>query len=293
VTTFSGRWAQVSYFLASNGDFTRGTQNNPNGLRLYDLYRRVQPLVPLVATQDTTPLQPFPPYPTDNPDLSTTTGHGNLTRAGHNATGLVQPEVTQPRFRFGMFPGDLSGMPYAFDADGRRRPPTLHEEYNFPYMASRWGDDVLLTDVVSFEIKAVWEAKGPNPTSGNGGTWNLPGMPPNYPNTDAPFDYLPLPQWSVASQPPNSNTYYTGQNPPAVIKPSNQQLLNQGYRVFDTWSSVGPYANTTPFTGWNNDNPNNPACIPLRVRIKALQIRITVWDRKSEQTRQITIVQDM
>ena len=33
--------------------------------------------------------------------------------------------------------------------------------------------------------------------------------------------------------------------------------------------------------------------IPLRVRVRALQIKLRIWDPKSSQTRQMTIIQDL
>ena len=36
-----------------------------------------------------------------------------------------------------------------------------------------------------------------------------------------------------------------------------------------------------------------PMTIPLKVRVRALQIKLRIWDLKSKQTRQVTIVQDV
>jgi hypothetical protein len=33
--------------------------------------------------------------------------------------------------------------------------------------------------------------------------------------------------------------------------------------------------------------------VPIRVHIKAVQIKIRIWDQKSQQSRQITLVQDL
>jgi hypothetical protein len=160
----------------------------------------------------------------------------------------------------------------------------------------------LLSDVISFEVKAVWatptipntnppRSAGPDTGYSPAGSWTVPapgGGVMSQPNTDVPFDYLPTPQWPIQS---NVNRQFS---PAGVMVASNTALANAGYRVFDTWSSAAPlYAQTTPLNGWNNAFPNNQGCIPLRIRIKALQIQIRVWDRKSEQARQITIVQDM
>ena len=40
--------------------------------------------------------------------------------------------------------------------------------------------------------------------------------------------------------------------------------------------------------------PTQPVTnIPLRVRVRAIQIKIRIWDKKSSQTRQLTIIQDL
>jgi hypothetical protein len=273
-TTFSSRWAEVAYFLANTGDRTTPTGYNPQGLPLFALCRRVRLLVPLVGgSNDGVALSASPAYPNDNPDIATAplNSHASLVRCGYPSGG-AQPAIVLPTNRYGVT-NNAAGLPgFADPLDGRLRPPMIMEEY--PALVNRWGDDVLLSDVLSFEIKAVWvnsssggAATGPS----QGGTlaggqyvWNLP-LIGAYPNTDAPFDYLPTPQWSSAAT------------------PSNPGLA--GYRVFDTWSSNAPY------TTWNTIG--STATIPLKIRIMALQIRIRVWDRKSGQTRQITIVQDV
>ncbi len=56
-------------------------------------------------------------------------------------------------------------------------------------------------------------------------------------------------------------------------------------REFDTWSSQGNYA------GWAT--PNTPLSAPLMAPIKAVRITVRVWDFRTEQTRQTTIVQEL
>lgn len=90
--------------------------------------------------------------------------------------------------------------------------------------APHLGDDVLLSNVLMFEVKVNWE----------GGT---PVTPFSASTTDYPFDYL-----STAGNP-----------------------------TFDTWLGA----------------------TPLRIRVKALQIRLRVFDPQGQTTRQITIIQDM
>jgi hypothetical protein len=113
-------------------------------------------------------------------------------------------------------------------------------------------------------------------------------------NPDYPFDLVPIP-------PANQ------QNRNATLTQGNLQM-----RVFDTWSAEkntgGGYAYGQGFgltpnpntDAWNAghfaspaNGPASPTTIPLRVRMRALQIKLRIWDVKSRQTRQITIIQDV
>jgi len=316
--SFSSKWAQVSYFMRSTGQFTKTTPYNPRsaanqqqgGVPLFDLCRRVQLLMPLVSAQldGTNPPSNLITNSNQNPDLSADINNALLVREGWNTSfsANVPPSVDQPQYRFGQF-GTPAGFPYKIpDNLGlpnpmvRRRPPAIGDpgEYDPPQFLNRRGDDVLLSDVLSFEIKAVWAYPTGNnifttgPSQGGplafqpfpANDWALPGIGP-YPNADAPFDFLPMPKWGN----PLPNPFINPSNPSFVIVPN--QL---SYRVFDTWSRA-------PGTGYSqliNGNPawsvnGTPFTVPLKIRIKTLQIRIRIWDRKSEQAREITIVQDV
>jgi prepilin-type N-terminal cleavage/methylation domain-containing protein len=107
------------------------------------------------------------------------------------------------------------------------------------------GADVLLTDVVSFEVKVL-----------------VPGA-------------LAFTELFDSTQVPANNPLFQGNGP----------------RVFDTWSSVKD--DTYDYSSWSN--PNGPPIIrpPAPIPILALQITLRIWDRTTQQTRQITLVQDM
>jgi hypothetical protein len=53
--------------------------------------------------------------------------------------------------------------------------------------------------------------------------------------------------------------------------------------MFDTWSNQAPYTTTA----------GQPTSLPLPIRILAIQITLRVWDERTQQTRQMTITQDM
>jgi hypothetical protein len=67
-----------------------------------------------------------------------------------------------------------------------------------------------------------------------------------------------------------------------------------GPLVFDTWSGVsdGPY----DYTGWDPGTPPSApstTTVPFKIQILALQITLRVWDARTQQTRQVTMIQDM
>jgi prepilin-type N-terminal cleavage/methylation domain-containing protein len=304
---YSSEWAELAYFMVNTGDTANGTP-------LYDLCRRQRLLIPQNGPAN------LPAVSNPNPEEMS---YRTQIDVGVNPPGNFYNRmvtVTQPRNRLGMMPAmttrnfpppvhpateALAGLPgfvtgpngapppvfaatQFFDPiDGRPRIRNLGEEAG----VNRQGDDLLLTDVISFEVKALWDYDQ---------TW----MPSNTQaqrtqrqqmeqqlaprltylggivNPDWPYDYLPL---SPVVQPAGGNTNF---------RMGNMALRNRGYRVFDTWSSANPYG------GWNTTTPNgNPAAtanrIPLRIRLKAVTIVIRVWDRKTEQTRQVKIVQDL
>jgi hypothetical protein len=101
------------------------------------------------------------------------------------------------------------------------------------------GEEILLTDVVSFSVQIL--------------------------NTSIASDFIP--SSTVANYGSASAT------------------LPSGATYFDTWSSVNDGVAYTTYTA--GSNPPNP------ITISAIQITIRVWDVRTQQTRQITIVQDM
>ncbi len=254
--TYNSQWAEVEYFLRPVPDQS-GNLESANGTPLFALYRRQQLAVPddsLVSKQ--APLNPI-----DYLEVSTTPGVNPL----HFNSPL---DLTMPSRRFGTSTAspqlNLAGFPAALDQLLKR--PT------YPIMAEQ-NADLLLTDVLSFDVRVLLV----------GGT-----------------DFVDLFDNSV--QIFNNNTspnpfYYSAKTPnlPAV---------------FDTWSSVTDDT-FNPGYGFDpmlNNNAGAPAwsfpggarTIPLyqnpagqTITIKAIQITLRVWDFKTKQARQITIVQDM
>jgi type II secretory pathway pseudopilin PulG len=340
-TLFTSYWAEVTYFVKpqSPAKYTDATGAVP----LYNLYRR-QALLVNSPTTNTVPTYP--------------TAAGNSLK-DMSVSNLVSQQLlfnrptdaTEPVRRWGMLPAVLNTggnppPPYGQTCPARAvngvaiLPPfqNLYEEaianvagatsatvYADPLLGPRIGGDLLLTNVVNFEVKVLWEpvVYGPNTSRFfNPQTGALvcaaDGTPPQQAvggvaNPDYPFDYLPF-----------------GTNPGINLAGTNSP------RVFDTWSSnrdtdqlhtpplydyiygvdrtIYPAAGPQPglatdpnFANWNVGhfmplpgmlvaNSGVTATnytIPLRVRVRALQIKLRIWDQKTSQTRQMTIIQDM
>jgi hypothetical protein len=112
------------------------------------------------------------------------------------------------------------------------------------------GDDIMLTNVISFDVKVLQEGYDPY-------------------NLDPTNHFVPL---FIDLPPPSS---------------SNNTTFSAGnVGVFDTWCQQGNYST------WNAATPS-AYTVPLKIRILALQITLRVWDDRTQQARQMTIIQDM
>ncbi|MHB8736894.1 MAG: hypothetical protein ACYC6M_16445, partial [Terriglobales bacterium] len=159
-------------------------------------------------------------------------------------------DLTVPQRRF----GNGGGPPF----------PTLTTASGAP--ANIAGADILLTDVISFDVRLL-----------------VPGVPPSV----DPFVTL---FQALFATPYTSGGYLYG-NPACNPK--------TGPMFFDTWSSVNDALTGFPgYANWNQ--PGQATSIPLWNTatqsgpiIKAIQISIRIWDAKTNQTRQVTVVQAM
>ncbi len=237
--TMYSQWAEVVYFL-------RPVQGRAAGSTpLYALYRRQRLLGQDPYTVSITSAE-YPAYS----EFSFPIPSGNQTTLNTPTT------VTNPENRFGSFPSpnpsgfyNLNGVwAYSEGPQGLAEP--------------RAGEDLLMTNVVSFDVKAIYQGF---PQTLNGGA------------NDSPY---------FGDLPP---TLYAGYNPPQNSPYTNSVYSNasasNGYVVFDTWCKTGNYAN------WST--PNTPNSLPLKVRVLALQITLRVWDDRTGLTRQTSLIQDM
>jgi type II secretory pathway pseudopilin PulG len=248
-TELATQWGEVSYFLEPSGMYTGFPAQTGN--QLYTLVRRSRTVLPTgsqITWNATREAQA--------PDVSWSANTGRTN---------TPDDLTNPDNRLG---GRLSTA-----AGGLVRIPATYGQY---------GDDILMTDVLSFQVKVHWEQAvagtggGPTPTAAmlavtaprflttaRNGTGSV-----SYTNSDFPFDDLPA----------------QGQN-------TNFQRLATGTEaaVFDTWTKAATEWNY----GWDGVNPAHTNAVPLRVRVKALKITVRVWNRNIKQARQMTFIQDV
>lgn len=238
------KWAEVTYFLWSNNDSTTASAGGQS-LPLYSLRRRVRLLAPKTIVVDG--LGPSKKVQIDE----------YLSRFPGIALQPYQMVPNQDKFGVKML------GPEAVTIPGNRL------SYMIPQAEQKsnvyTGEDILLTDVLSFEVKAAWfnsqsfnsVAPGSSPAS-----VTLPG------NADDPFDNIPI---------------------PTLNPQSGHRLFDTHYKFADLdWDKASPQNNgfLAPFPLVQNQ-------VPLRINVRALQIKIRVYDRKAEKTRQVTIIQEM
>jgi hypothetical protein len=252
-TIFGSRWAEIMYFLVPNG-------TTANGEILYTLYRRQRLLLP--------PGSPSVAWNAGNEAINPNVAWGwnsqtpampgprvNMTTDIGYRPNRISPIFVPPNPQGTQLVQWLNGAGYG-NSFGTWRATDLN--------ANLGGDDILLTDVLSFEVKPNWldTQASSNPGVGASAPWesfNL--QSPAAGNLDWPYAYLP------ASGNPN---------------PRNGQYNDTIYpvRTFDTWSAPDQLDPTY----------GSP---PLRICIKSLQIRVRVFDQPGQTARQITIIQDM
>jgi hypothetical protein len=195
------------------------------------------------------------------------------------APGSIPQLVGFPRLGYA---GDIPGVPPAG-------------------FAQREGADLLLNNVVSFDIK-VWDPYAlynPNTGTAQGAFVDLGfGTPPGPGNNN----------WTPTPQIPGQGVYRPLGRPPVQLayptaganSPHQSQLIYSNAYVYDTWTRRIGGGDTNHPTGWNFKATTTAGGVttwsqqePYPTSIQAIQIKIRVWDRKTNQTREVTIVQDM
>lgn len=314
VNTYNSQWAEVAWFLQPQINPTTGQPDttvidpqstNPGtgtapspGIPLFTLYRRQLLLVPdnnLVLPAQSSANNNIANYQ----EMSCWTNGGLIyfnnptdVTVPWRRFGMMQPNPTFLAYPAGLLLGTMSyppsaTWPYAPSQSPppwgtwvppSATPPTyppnpvtlLPASPNYPTLTQQpgtptplYGTDIQLNDVISFDVRVYV---------------------PGFSNGADPFVTL----FSVApkfTNPGNTAFYNTTLNPSNPSAPA----------VFDTWSSVDDGIGNNYQTSWKT---GGLTCIPMwngitGPTIKAIQVTIRIWDFKTNQTRQVTIVQAM
>lgn len=300
--SFASPWAEVAYFLRNSGTTTTGAGARP----LFSLHRRVR----LLTKNDSGTHQlNWAPFQAAAPGMSC--APSATTTKLLNGPG----DIAVPTNRMGGLTGATSALSTGVNIDTIG--PVADAAGNMT------GEDILLTNVVSFEIKASWD-RGFSTFTNPG---NLTGAGPRYflpvrqvgsneivpgsatpialaaadtPTAETPFDDLPLAPsvergWNPNDASMNAHTFPQGSGNPNTARWFMDSTYTAGTRrFFDTWVAA---------PNWNEsvvENPPmsrnwipNPNYVPLPIRLKAIQIKLRIYDPKNKLTRQITIIQDL
>lgn len=309
--TYTSQWTENAVFLRPNGSTTQGFVGG--AVPLHGLYRRAQLLVtdnrranwetPIKVTDNRTGAQPLVAYLASN---AATFSEISCKKRNPSYNNNAYPDslyfnnpsdLTIPQRRFGLtqmpLPTNLPGFagnilpagypirgaitrdaangyepdlryPVFGDTEGPQQNPPLPLLTQDGYLQ---GADLLIDDVISFEVSVLVA-----------GTTDFISLFDPYFNASLPA------RPSLRS----NSTFY---NP--RVSSGADSGTNLGYpAVFDTWSRERN--DLYDFSKWDPDASGvSDVSVPLKVRILALRIVIRVWDQKTQQTRQVTLIQDM
>jgi prepilin-type N-terminal cleavage/methylation domain-containing protein len=256
--TYTSQWIELAYFLRPNG-------TTANGTALYTLYRRQRLASPDNTDMNYSPARMRPIAALSTPSTAiayTDISYTQPTGATANIYFNSPSDLTIPQRRFGMEPSTPGG-----DGGIPQGDPPLVPVGNYPILADRslltappsylytavTGADVLLSDVISFEVQILYPESGVNA-------------------------FVDVPSSRTSGL--------------------NNSLFNDSnttWHAFDTWSSNNDRDPATS-TGYDYSSwyqPGSAKSIPLTIHVHAIKVTVRVWDHKTQQSRQITIMQDM
>jgi len=154
-------------------------------------------------------------------------------------------------------------------------PPVANPDYPFDQLPIGWLSDG----------RPVNAGLAPSPTA-----LGVPRVFDTWSSTNDPYSPPP----PVPGQPVWSHYYYgvppivpnpKGPNPPYVTNPNLALATSLADPLYANWNSNHFVGGLTEVAPLNN--------VPLRVRVRAIQLKLRIWDRKSSQARQVTIIQDL
>jgi prepilin-type N-terminal cleavage/methylation domain-containing protein len=279
-STFNSQWVEVSYFLVQLPGVTA------QGTPLYALYRQQRLILPdntrvnwnmgivpgvpgiPVLSSPTTPtwLQTYGPKFSVQVNPATAAqplplqslyfnNPADLTIPERRTSAVFQPGITAKRINV-FTVGGVASPPKAIFTPATFSPIV-------DATGALTGEDLLLTDVLSFEITALRSDD----------TSDFYDLPNFYTPTFQPTAPYPQPNW-----PPPAN-YYMSPNSP----------WGPGY--FDTWSNrrddIYNYMNTSNTVATGTPIPTTA------YHILALKITIRIYDERAQVARQTTLIQEL
>ena len=199
-------------------------------------------------------------------------------------------------------------------------PPPLNSPLPRRYMGPRIAEDVILDNVIGFDVKA-WDPTAPL-LQRAGQTVVLAPGDPGYPRLGSPYTSLQLTQilkgnnanWTVVGKGAYVDLNYTQDpggfasafsDPPALM--SGLQGIGAG--VYDTWSTHYEHDGVdqngdgiidggtngfddAPQNGLVDDANEADTSPPYPVPLRGIQVKIRVFEPDSRQIREVTIIQD-
>lgn len=300
---YTSPWAEVAIYLKPTGESTNDPSAPPDPatglpptLPLFSLHLRQRLLVPSISELDEATL------PQVDTDYSAYT-EVSITRnkpdnpANTSRVWVNSPQdVTMPIRRFGPHfwnaspprPANELHVPTLGGARSPGKtltyqPATGPVQSVLPYPIMRdeniglEGSDVLLTDVISFDVRVLLDKEA----------YDVATPPQNERFVSLHETAITKPYWMEETGP---------------VRPSNTDLARiqpqNSFRVFDTWSQRKD--DQFDYTGWltrgidqtipmyQNDNS-----VTKPIRIRAIQVTIRIWDHRTKQSRQVSMIQDM
>lgn len=244
-TRFAGEWAEIGYFLETTG-LTSSNEDGTAGFPLYKLHRRIRALAPNARDQQLDTASGFTADSYPEVSLGPWSYPSNYTPPPY-APNVTPPTVTAGSPQFVNTPASVNEPvpllpanppsqpnPYPYPPGTSPQPANRPPLASIPFTNDLAGSDVLLTNVISMQIRPLLE---PVPTTA--ATGSLPSLYTSEP---------------VAT---NGTPWH--------------------YDTFDP----APVDNSATL-------PPTP-----RIRLKAVQLKLRIYDVRNRATRQVTIAQDL
>jgi type II secretory pathway pseudopilin PulG len=281
VSTYASKWAIVSWFVTSS-EMTTG----PNPRTMYTMHRRVKLLAETLGAQVPAALvaEANKYYVLDTrlqfQRLASTTPTIQYGPVEPNPNYGRVLTVKDPAI-WGPQPVIVAGIPYINGSPATENPPLARPTDLFTPVGD--GSDIVVSNVLSFEVKADYtNTTASNPVSSviaaSPTTPPIPANPQN-PTLAAGIGYptlYPRPAQPLPVPPTAGSTFFNPfANPDFPFDDLPRPYLN----------AINPLAASN---GISFDTGSPPG-----YRIKGLQVKMRIYDPKTQTSRQVTVIQEM